>query len=247
MNNAEPPTRVVVIDDDEMTCKRLKTALSKWGYEVHTFTKGLVGLRFVEENLCDLVISDIRLTDIDGLVLLEELRNICAALPVILITGYASIPGAVEATKKGAYYYLPKPFHLKDLRDVMEKALAESPGVEICEEKLKIKQRRCFAGLIGDSPVMRELFETILKIAPLDCNVLIEGESGTGKELIARAIHHLSVRKDNPFVAFNCGALSEELAANELFGHEKEAFTGSVSKRIGLLEAANTGTLFLMK
>jgi len=94
--------RIVVIDDDEMTCRRLKTALSKWGYEVHTFTQGLAGLRFIEGNLCHVVVSDIRLKDIDGLVLLEELRNICAALPVILITGYASIPGAVEATKRGA-------------------------------------------------------------------------------------------------------------------------------------------------
>ncbi len=245
MSTENETTRIVIIDDDKITCKRLETALSKRGYEVHTFTKGLTGLRFIEENLCDLVISDIRLEDIDGLVLLEELRHICAALPVILITGYASIPGAVEATKRGAYYYLPKPFSLKDLEEIIQRALEENPGVEICREKLKLRQRHCFAGLIGDSPVMQELFDTIFKIAPLDCNVLIEGESGTGKELIARAIHQLSLRKDNPFVAFNCGALNEELAANELFGHEKEAFTGALSKRIGLLEAANSGTLFL--
>ncbi|OAG26745.1 sigma-54-dependent transcriptional regulator [Thermodesulfatator autotrophicus] len=239
------PPRLVIIDDDQITCKRLKTALSKKGYEVYTFTKGLPGLSFIEENFCNLVISDIRLPDIDGLMLLDELHKICSALPVILITGYASIPGAVEATKKGAYYYLPKPFNLKDLYALIEKALKESEGLEICEERLKIKQRRCFAGLIGESPAMKNLFDKILKIAPLDCNVLIEGESGTGKELIAQAIHYLSPRKDNPFVAFNCGAFSEDLAANELFGHEKEAFTGAVSKRIGLLEAANEGTLFL--
>ncbi|AEH45912.1 two component, sigma54 specific, transcriptional regulator, Fis family [Thermodesulfatator indicus DSM 15286] len=241
----ENPPRLVIIDDDPITCKRLKTALSKDDYEVHTFTKGLPALRFIEENFCNLVISDIRLPDIDGLILLDELHKICSALPVILITGYASIPGAVEATKKGAYYYLPKPFNLKDLRALIKKALRESEGLEICEERLKIKQRRYFAGLIGESSAMKNLFNKILKIAPLDCNVLIEGESGTGKELIARAIHYLSPRKDNPFVAFNCGALSEDLAANELFGHEKEAFTGAVSKRIGLLEAANEGTLFL--
>ncbi|WP_456433078.1 sigma-54-dependent transcriptional regulator [Thermosulfuriphilus sp.] len=237
--------KIVIIDDDAMTCRRLKTALSGWGYEVETFTEGIKGLKYIEDNLCHLVISDIKLKDIDGMLLLEEIKNICSALPIILITGYASISGAVEATKKGAYYYLPKPFHLQQLREVIEKALAEAPGFEACEERLNLRRRKRFAGIIGDTPAMRQVFETILKVAPLDCNVLIEGESGTGKELIARAIHRLSSRKDNPFVAFNCGALSEDLAANDLFGHEKEAFTGAISTRIGLLEAANGGTLFL--
>ncbi len=241
----ENKKRIVIIDDEALTCKRLETALSKHGYEVYSFTKGYSALLFIEDNLCDLVISDIRLKDIDGLELLERLKDICSSLPVILITGYASIPGAVEATKKGAYYYLPKPFHIKDLHKIVEKALNESLGIEICKEKLKIKKQPFFAGLVGESLAMKKLYETIEKVAPLDCNVLIEGETGTGKELIARAIHSLSPRKNNPFVAFNCGALSEDLAANELFGHEKEAFTGAVSKRIGLLETANYGTLFL--
>jgi DNA-binding NtrC family response regulator len=167
-------------------------------------------------------------------------------LAVILMTGYASIEHAVNATKKGAFYYLEKPFKLNNLRRVIQEALLEVKQKQqkgLLQKELREAGR--FGEIIGASPVMLELFKTITQVAPLDCDILIQGESGTGKELVARSLHLNSGRLSKPFVSFNCGSFSEELIANELFGHEKGAFTGAVSTKLGLLETANGGTVFL--
>jgi DNA-binding NtrC family response regulator len=189
---------------------------------------------------------DIRLEDDDGVELMERMRSIAPELAVILMTGYASVEHAVNATKKGAFHYLEKPFQLNDLRRLIQEALLEIKQKQqkgMLQKELREAGR--FGEIIGASPVMLNLFKTNTQVAPLDCNVLIQGESGTGKELVARSLHLNSSRVNKPFVSFNCGSFSEELIANELFGHEKGAFTGALTTKLGLLETANGGTVFL--
>jgi len=234
--------RVLVVDDDEMALKNLRRVLSQAGLQVSAVNNPIRALQKLEEEDFDLLVSDLKMPHMDGLTLLEQAKRRIPDLEVILITGYASLDGAVRATKKGAFHYLAKPFTPEQLRELVSQALKQ--------RFLKAESaRQGIAGampvIIGRSPKIRQMQEVIAQIAPTDCNVLLTGESGTGKELAARAIHAQSGRAKGPFVAFNCGAFSEELIANELFGHEKEAFTGAASRKIGLLEAAGGGTLFL--
>ena len=238
----EPVGRIMVIDDEPVALKHLRRILEKLGHRVSTFSNPLRALERLEESSCDLLISDFKMPYLDGLEVLNRAKRIHPDIEVVLITGYASLDGAIEATKQGAFHYLAKPFNPGQVRDIVKQAL-------------ELKFRREQGGpsdqaavgplLIGKSPKIREVHEVIRQVAPTECNVLITGESGTGKELVARSIHAQSPRSKGPFVAFNCGAFSEDLIANELFGHEKEAFTGAVTSRPGLLEAANGGTLFM--
>jgi len=242
--NAPPKIRIYILDDEIVTVRRLVQALGKDGYEVEGFVSASEAMVRFSEKPADILISDVRLNDADGLDILQRVIALAPATKVIMMTGYASVDHAVRAMKAGAYHYLAKPFRLEELRNAVRDALQDSrtPG-RSGEPESGFSDR--FAGIIGRSPAMQEIFKTIRQIAPLSCNVLIQGESGTGKELVAKALHSASGRGRHPFIPFNCGAFSEELVANELFGHEKGAFTGAVSTKLGLLEAANGGTVFL--
>ena len=240
------PGRVFVIDDEPLTLKNLRRILEKDGHSVSTFTNPFRALKRLEEDPCDLVISDVKMPYMDGVTVLDHIKRSAPNIGVILITGYASLDGAVEATKLGAYHYLEKPFTPEQIRELAREALKE----KFLQDQYLLKSRKPEGLLqdpliIGDSPKMAQVAEVIYQIAPTECNVLITGESGTGKELAARALHAHSHRKQGAFMAFNCGAFSEELIANELFGHEKDAFTGANSHKTGLLAAADGGTLFL--
>lgn len=241
-----PKGRIMVIDDEPVALKNLRRILEKAGHKISTFASPLSALKRLEEEAFDLVISDIRMPYIDGMELLDRARRLAPGIEVILVTGYASFDGAVEATKKGAFHYLAKPFTPAQVRSLVSQALREKFLKEESARPHDDGRRDPLTPLIiGKSLCMVRVEAVIRQIAPTDCNVLITGESGTGKELAARSIHAHSRRARGPFVAFNCGAFTEELVANELFGHEKEAFTGAQSRRPGLLETANGGTLFL--
>ena len=242
-----PPEQVniFVLDDEAVAVKRVVHALKRDGYKVEGFIEGMKALEQVKAQSPDVIVMDIRLADADGVELMQRMRSIVPDLAVILVTGYASIEHAVNATKKGAFHYLEKPFKLNDLRHLIQEALLETrqkQQQELLHKELREAGR--FGEIIGASPVMLTLFKTIAQVAPLDCNVLIQGESGTGKELVARSLHLNSPRATKPFVSFNCGSFSEELIANELYGHEKGAFTGALTTKLGLLETANGGTVF---
>ena len=243
---APQQVRIFVLDDEAVTVKRIVHALTRDGYRVEGFITAEKALEQVQVEPPDVIVMDIRLEDADGVELMRRMRSIAPDLAVILMTGYASIEHAVNATKKGAFHYLEKPFKLNDLRRLIQEALLEARQKQqkgMIQKELREAGR--FGEIIGTSPVMLALFKTITQVAPLDCIVLIQGESGTGKELVARSLHLNSPRATKPFVSFNCGSFSEELIANELFGHEKGAFTGALTTKLGLLETANGGTVFL--
>ncbi len=243
MNSLSPNT-IAVVDDEALTRKRLGEMLRRRGYEVHTFPDGTSFMSALEGVCPGVVLLDVRLPDISGMELLPRIKERCPHTEVIIITGYASVDDAVEAVKEGAFYYLAKPVNPKQLEVLLKRAVEK---VALVVENLRLRREGegHFEGIVGISTAMRQVLEAALKVAPTDCNVLITGESGTGKELLARAIHNASTRAGGPFVSFNCGGFTEELIANELFGHEREAFTGAHTTKIGLLEAAQGGTIFL--
>jgi two-component system, NtrC family, response regulator AtoC len=238
--------RLAVIDDESLVCQRLKQVFRRSGFEIETFGAGKPALERMAQQPFQLILTDIRLPDIDGLEILKRVKKDHPRTEVILITGYATLDQAVEAVKKGAFYYLSKPFTPDQVRAVVKRAQEHfqiSSENKILREE--VYQKIQYEGIVGISPKIKELLGAISKVSQIDCNVVIQGESGTGKELVARAIHFNSVRLSGPFVVFNCGGFSEELIANELFGHEKGAFTGADSSKIGLMEAAQRGTLFM--
>ncbi|UCF91033.1 MAG: sigma-54-dependent Fis family transcriptional regulator [Desulfobacterales bacterium] len=238
--------RIAVIDDEPIVGREVKRGLSRDPYEVETFLDGESALQRFEQAEFDLVLCDLRLPGLSGLDVLKSVRQRHPQSEVILITAYSSVDTAIEAIRAGAFHYVTKPIKMAELRLLIKRALEK---VMLVREKEALKEALFSqlrpAEIIGNSKVMREVFRLIDKVAPLDTNVLIQGESGTGKEMVARALHQRSARKDQPFVSFNCGGFTEELIANELFGHEKGAFTGATETKIGLLEAAHRGTIFL--
>ncbi|MCX5869321.1 MAG: sigma-54 dependent transcriptional regulator [Deltaproteobacteria bacterium] len=236
--------RIYILDDEVITVRRLVHALSKDGYELEGFVTAAEGIARISKDAPDLLITDVRLTDANGVEVLQQVKGMAPQTMVILMTGYASIDQAVQAIKFGAFNYIAKPFRLDDLRQVIRDALQSASNAQLAMDQTTNSSDR-FGEIIGRSPAMQEIFKTIRQVAALNCNILIQGESGTGKELVARALHAHSDRANHPFIPFNCGAFSEELVANELFGHEKGAFTGAVSTKFGLLETANGGTVFL--
>jgi DNA-binding NtrC family response regulator len=237
---------IVIIDDEPITLKQLRRILEKEGYQVSAFSNPQRALQHIEKTPCHLVVSDVRMPTMNGMELMTRVKARFPETEVILITGYASLDGAVEATKEGAFYYLEKPFTPDQVRDRVKQALQLSWTRNIVSED-SIPGNENFKApvIIGESSKIREVVSIIRQIGPTDCNVMITGDSGSGKELVARAIHAVSRRASGPFMAFNCGALSETLIDNELFGHEKGAFTGAESRSSGLLETATGGTLFL--
>jgi len=237
--------RYMVVDDEAVTVRRLVQVLEKDGCRVEGYSDVVKAMDRIRTVPPDILILDVHLQDVDGVDLMQQVHTLSPHTAVILITGYASIEHAVQATKQGAFHYLAKPFKLDELRGVIRQARESLQGrrQEILVQQA-LEKDSSFGEMIGKSAPMREIFNTISSISALDCNVMIQGESGTGKELVARSLHNHSRRKNKPFVSFNCGAFAEELVANELFGHEKGAFTGAVTTRIGLLESANGGTVF---
>ncbi len=241
------PGRILIVDDEEVALKALRRLLEKEGYRVSTYSDPVRALDRLREEPFDVVLSDIRMPHLDGLAFMAEAQRLWPGLEVILITGYATLPSAVEAVKQGAYHYLAKPLDPDEVRRLVAEALNSKALRDMAQWPSGPDAPPSRAPLIvGQSPAMLRLEETIRQIAPTDANVLIVGPSGTGKELVARSIHVLSRRRaGGPFLAFNCASLTEDLIANELFGHEKGAYTGATQAQAGLMEAAGGGTLFL--
>ena len=238
--------RIAVIDDEITVCRRLKQALEKKGYVVESFQEADPFWRRMVQDPFNIIFLDLKLPDVNGMDVLAQIKKRYDDVEVIIITGYGSIDSAISAIKKGAYHYVTKPFKLDEIR-LLARGAKEKIGLR--EENRHLRERLngqdFLKGFIGISPAMQEIFAMIKKVAIVNCNVLLQGESGTGKELVARSIHRLSPRKNRPFISFNCGGFTEELICNELFGHEKGAFTGASATKIGLIESSDGGTLFL--
>ncbi len=238
--------RIAIVDDEQLVCKRLESFFTKEGYIVETFNTATAFWNRFSSMDFHLVLLDLRLPDGDGINILKKIKKNRPETEVIIITGYGSIDNAVEATKAGAFHYVTKPVRIRELKNLVKRAIEK---ISVEEENIRLKQvianSNFLHDIIGNSHQMQRVFSVIQKVAPLDCNVLIQGASGTGKALVARAIHRLSRRSDGPFVSFNCGGFTEELISSELFGYEKGAFTGAVERKIGLLESASGGTVFL--
>ena len=240
------PYKILIVEDEKVTLRNLEYILKKEGYEVIATTSGTNALKLLQENNFDLVLTDLKLEKVDGIEILEKCKKISPDTEVIIITAYATISSAIESMKKGAFYYLPKPFKLEDVKKLVKEALEKVRlKKEIYRLRHLMETGKKPVIIITQNPKMQKILETAKQIAPTDCNVIITGESGTGKELLARYIHYNSLRNNGPFVAINCGVFNEELLANELFGHEKGAFTGAEATKKGLIEVANRGTLFL--
>jgi DNA-binding NtrC family response regulator len=238
--------RILVVDDELIARENLDHVLRKEGYETVAVESGVLALEELERGEFDLVMTDLRMQQVDGLQVLERAKELYPNIEVIMITGYATVASAVQAMQKGAYHYLPKPYKIEEARILARQALEKRwLKQEVTELRRQVQSHRGIALLIGTSPKMELLKKTIAQIAPTDCTVLILGETGTGKELVAKTIHQLSNRAEKRFLAINCGAFSEELLANELFGHEREAFTGARGIKKGLLEVASGGTVLL--
>lgn len=238
--------KILIVEDEKVTLRNLEYVLKKEGYEVVATTSGTNALKLLQEDNFDLVLTDLKLEKVDGIEILEKCKNVSPDTEVIIITAYATISSAIESMKKGAFYYLPKPFKLEEVKKLVKEALEKVKlKKEVARLKKLAEEEKKPVIIITQNPKMQKILETAKQIASTDCNVIITGESGTGKELLARYIHYNSLRKNGPFVAVNCGVFSEELLANELFGHEKGAFTGATATKRGLIEMADKGTLFL--
>ncbi len=247
MTETAPDTgRILIVDDEVTAVENMAHVCRKEGHEVTTRTTGMGAIEAMESNRFDLVLTDLRMEKVDGMAVLRRAKELDPETAVILITGYATLDSAVEAMKAGAFHYIAKPYRLDEVREVVRNAL-EVVHLKRENRQLKeqLKSSRGESSIITQDAIMLRLLETTRHIASTDTNVLITGESGTGKELLARFIHSNSSRSDKTFQAVNCGALQEELLANELFGHEKGAYTGATDAREGLIEAAAGGTLFL--
>ena len=241
-----PATRVLLADDDESLRRVQEYQLAKAGFIVTTCADGKAALDEFRENLHDLVVTDIRMPELDGLELLERLRAISPETPVIVMTGHGTVDTAVQAMKDGAFDFLTKPFPTDKLHLTLERARKMARlQRENRELRRAVEHTFRFENLVGSSEAMRRLYELLELTAPTMSTALIGGETGTGKELVARAIHYNSPRREAPFVTVNCGALPDSLVEAELFGHRKGAFTGADSNRPGKFEAADGGTLFL--
>ncbi|MDE2184481.1 MAG: sigma-54-dependent Fis family transcriptional regulator [Alphaproteobacteria bacterium] len=238
--------RILIIDDERIIIDSCLRILKNDDYQLDEAQDGSEGLRKIDENQYDIVILDIMMPKVDGLVVLQRIKESHPDIDVIMITGLSQIDTAVKSMKLGAYDYLPKPFDPDELKHVVDRAIERRRLLaENLTLKTEVGAKYGFDNIIGTSPQMQSVFRLVAKCAPTNSTVLLTGESGTGKELIARAIHYNSLRKDKPFVAVDCNTLSENLLESELFGHVKGAFTGAVGNKHGMLEIAEGGTLFL--
>ena len=237
---------VFVVEDDRHQREIIKTILSKEGFYVETAETGKKAIEMLKNSSFDVILTDLRLPDIDGTEVLKEVKTLNLSSHVIIITAYGSIPSAIEATKLGAFYYLEKPFEKDQLILVINNAMNQ---IRLLKDNIMLKDQLAdrfhLDNIIGVHGRMEELFKVVGKVAPTNSTVLIYGESGTGKELFAKSIHYNSPRKNKPYFAINCAAIPETLLESELFGYEKGSFTGALSRHTGLFEQANGSTLFL--
>ena len=237
---------ILIVDDEATAVENLAHVCRKEGYDVSTRTTGPGALELLDQQLFDLVLTDLKMDKVSGMDILRKVKTITPDTAVILITGFATFDSAVEAMKAGAFHYIAKPFRLDEIREVIKNAMET---VHLKKENRDLKEQLSklshHSTIISQNPKILQLLGTARQIAPTDINVLITGESGTGKELFAQYIHEHSQRNQHPFKAINCGALQEDLLANELFGHEKGAFTGANDSKKGLIESSHGGTLFL--
>jgi DNA-binding NtrC family response regulator len=238
--------KILVVDDEEIVRSSISDCLKEIGYEIVAVENGYKAIDKIKAEDWDLALVDLKMPGMDGIQVLKTIKEIKPIIPVIIITGYATVENAVTAMKLGAADYIMKPFNAEELRvrveNVLEKLRLVSENIELRDE---LTDRYKFSNIIGKSKVMQDIFRLIEKVAPTDSTILIRGQSGTGKELIARAVHHNSLRADRKFIAVDCGALPENLLESELFGHVKGSFTGAIVTKRGLLEVANSGTFFL--
>ena len=238
--------RILVVDDEEIVIRSCVRVLGKQGYEVDSLQDSRLVLGKVESGNYDIMILDIMMPNVDGMDVLQRVKEAYPDIDVIMVTGLSQIETAVRAMKLGAFDYLSKPFDPDELSMVVARAVERRQLLaENSELKSQVSAKYKFENIVGASPAMQKVYALIAKCAPTSSTVLITGESGTGKELIARAIHFNSLRKDKPFVAVDCNALSETVLESELFGHVKGSFTGAVADKKGMFEVANGGTLFL--
>jgi DNA-binding NtrC family response regulator len=237
---------ILVVEDEDIARKNLEHILVKTGYDVVSVNNGQKAIDLLQSQNFDLVITDLKMEKVDGMQVLHKTKALQPYTEVIMITGFATIETSVQAMHDGAYYYIAKPYNIGEVRQITKEALLKRRlRIENIELKEILKKHQKISSIVGQSKVMMEVQNTIYQIAPSDINVLILGESGTGKELVARSIHRFSPRSEKEFIAFNCGSFTEELMANELFGHEKDAFTGATRAKAGLIKTANGGTVFL--
>jgi two-component system response regulator HydG len=238
--------RILIIDDEEFHAEAVAESLQRQGYECVIATSGSAGAQKIAEEEFDVILTDLRMEDVDGLALLRKAKQDAPDAEVVLITGHGDVKTAVEAMQQGAANYLTKPVDMVELRAIVAKA-AERLRLARANRELKrqLEEKFGFEGMIGNSPRIHDVIAKLRGIAPTNVTVLIQGETGTGKELVAKAIHNNSPRKHKPFVALNCTALNENLLDDELFGHEPGSFTGGDRLRKGRFEHANGGTLFL--
>jgi two-component system response regulator HydG len=238
--------KILVVDDDASHRQMLEAVLSAEAYDISQADDGQSAVAAVEERFYDLILMDVRMSNVGGLEALKRIKEISPGIPVVIMTAYASVSTAVEALKSGAYDYITKPLDIEELKVQVKKALHHR---RLEEENIHLKERLGdrfhFANIIGRGSAMKKLFETMALAAPTEATVLIVGESGTGKELIANAVHENSPRRARPFIKVNCAALPETLLESELFGHEKGAFTGALARKQGRFHLAHTGSIFL--
>lgn len=243
-------TRILVVDDDPQLRQSFERLLLREGYETMTAPSAEEGIKKVSTFKPDLIIMDVRMSGMTGLEAFKIIKEIDAKIPVIIMTAYGTTDSAIEATKLGAFDYILKPFDIPDVLSLIDKAVKASHFMK-AQVKFGDKDENDDSGqsttdaIIGNSPVMQDVYKAIGRAAPTDATVLIRGESGTGKELVARAIYQHSLRSSQAFQIINCVAIPETLLESELFGYEKGAFTGAVNRRIGKIEQANHGTVFL--
>ena len=238
--------RILIVEDDDLMRELMTKILAGEHYHIFQASSGEEALKLLQEQAIDLVLTDLRLTGMNGLQLLTEVRSFDQEIVVIVMTAYASVETAVEAMRKGAYDYLTKPFINDEIRVMLRRALNQRHlSRENRHLKRELRERYRFENIVGNSEAMEKVYRLIEKMSGISSNVLIVGETGTGKELVARAIHYNSERSDRPFVAVNCGSLTESLLESELFGHLKGAFTGAIANQEGFFRKADKGTLFL--
>ena len=239
--------RILIVDDEEVLREVLDAVLRREGFDVVMASSGEEALSILDEDdAIDLAIVDIMLPGISGIDTLRAVRIANPNLPVIVITAFSSIDGAIEAMKHGAFHYIPKPFKNEEVVLTVNKALEQRRlSNENARLKEELAEKYAYSNIIGKSEPMRKVFELIRLAAPSRSNILIAGESGTGKELVAKAIHHASPRARNAFVTVNSGSLPPELLESSLFGHVKGAFTGAIATKRGLFEVADGGSIFL--
>ena len=238
--------KILVVDDEQSLRDVLSIMLKRAGYAVTSAMDGEEAIEFLNKEIFDLVITDLRMPKLDGMEVLKAVKSASPETVVLIITAFATADSAVEAMKQGAYDYLTKPFQVDEVQLIIRNALEKR---RLTTENMLLKREMAsqssFAQLVGQSEAMQKVFDVVRKVADSKSNVLICGESGTGKELVARAIHYNSARSVLPFVAVNCSAVPETLLESELFGHMKGSFTGAISNKAGLFEIANGGTIFL--